>query len=248
MTVSLILDALILLIAGLTVFFAVKNGFVKTVQSVAVFVLSIVVTLLLRQPVVSLLQRTSIPQSMENSVVSVISGLLDTEADSGENKDEPKASDSGEEEPSFLQKAFSALGIDAGQYRDLLAEKAEGTAEGLRQKLCETVVPKAVSVFLQVIAVVALFIVSNILLRLVFLLLRKIIDSIGLLRSANRVLGLILGILLAVFRVLLFVSVVGALLNVSAVSQLPVFSSLHTEDTFIFRWIQSFNPLNAFFQ
>ncbi|MBQ3935301.1 MAG: CvpA family protein [Clostridia bacterium] len=249
MKISLILDALILLIAGLTVFFAVRNGFVKTVQSTAVFILSIVITLLLRQPVASLLYKTQIPAKVEDSIVSVISGLLDTEAKEKEAVKEPADSSSGQEQegPSFLQTALGALGIDAGQYRALIREKIDGTADGLREMLRASVVPKAVSVLIQVIAVVGLFIVSNLLLRLVFWLLRKVIESVGILRSANRVLGLVLGILLAVLRVLLFVTVVAALLNVSAISQLPVVSAFRIDETYLFRWIHSINPFNFIF-
>ena len=147
----------------------------------------------------------------------------------------------------IVKTALGALGIDAGQYRALIREKIDGTADGLREMLRASVVPKAVSVLIQVIAVVGLFIVSNLLLRLVFWLLRKVIESVGILRSANRVLGLVLGILLAVLRVLLFVTVVAALLNVSAISQLPVVSAFRIDETYLFRWIHSINPFNFIF-
>ena len=253
MTVSLILDAAIVLIAGLTIFFAVRHGFVRTVQSAVVFTLAVVVALVLRKPVAELLYRTSIPQAVENGVVSAVNGLLDPsrkEAEAGTESSVPpeeSAGDGEKDEIPFLQNALAAIGVDADQYRELLREKANGTADSFRNLLSETVVPKVVSVVIQVISVVGLFLVSALLLHLIFLIIRRLVDSVGFLRAANRFLGLAVGILLAAFRVFLFAAAVGALLNVSAISSLPVFSSFRLEDTYLFRWVQAINPLNGFF-
>ncbi len=242
MTVSLILDALILLIAGLTIFFAWRRGLVKTIQSAAVFVLAVVITILLRQTVVSWLYRSSLPQKAEERIASAVSALLSNETET-EQADRQEETGS----PSFLQTALSAIGIDEQHYRDLLAEKKAGTEESLRNALQEKVIPKTVSVLVQAIAVIAIFLVSALVLHLLFFLLRKLIDAVGALRAVNRVLGLIVGILLAVLRVLLFVTVVNALLRVSTISSLPVISSFHTEETYLFRWISAINPLNFLF-
>ena len=242
MTVSLLLDALILLIAGLTIFLAWRRGLMKTVQSAAVFVLAVVITILLRQTVASWLYRSSLPQKAEDRIVSAVSALLDSETETGQDD---RQDDAGS--PSFLHTALGALGIDEQHYLDLLQEKKTGTEESLRNALQEKVIPKTVSVLVQAIAVIGLFLVSTLALHLLFFLLRKLIDSVGALRAVNRTLGLIIGILLAILRVLLFITVVNALLRVSTISSLPVISSFHTEETYLFRWISAVNPFNFIF-
>lgn len=244
MTVSLVLDVLILLIAGLTVFLAWRRGFVKTIQSAAVFVLAIVITLLLRQTVASWLYRSSLPEKAEERITGVVSALLSGESEKGRETDRAGQP---EDAPSFLQTALKALGIDEAQYRNLLQQKKAGTEESLRNALKETVIPKTVSVLVQAISVIGLFLVSALVLHLLFFLLRKLIESVGALRTVNRVFGLIVGILLAVFRVFLFVTVISALLRVSAISSLPVISAFHAEETWLFRWISGINPFNALF-
>lgn len=245
MTVSLILDALILVIAGLTIFLAIRRGFLKTIQSGVVFLLSILITLLLRQTVAALIYNTSLPQNVQTRIEEAVSSLLgsDAQAEKPADKDPETAEKSA---PSFLQTALQTIGIDEEHYRNLLEEKKNGTVESLRSALNESVVPKAVNILVQAIAVIALFVVSNLLLRLLFWMLRSLIDAIPFLKATNRFLGVIAGILLAALRVFLFVAVVGALLRVSLIASLPVFSSFRTEDTFLFRWISAINPLNVF--
>lgn len=241
MTISLILDGLIVLIAFLTIFFAARRGFVRTIQSTVIFILSVILTLVLRQPATTLLKKTSLPQKMETSIVSVVSGLLDADIKDGAEPETPR------EQPTFLQAALPALGISEEVYGELLQDRISGASVNLQALLEKVIVPKTVDVLTQAIAVIGLFIIINLLLRLVFWLLRGLIESIGFLQSVNRVLGVILGIVLAAFRILLFVAVIGALLRVSAISELPVVSSFHIEETYLFRWIDSINPLNAFF-
>ena len=80
-----VLDILIVVIAGLTVFFAVKNGFVKTVLSAASFIISLIVAFTLVGTVRDAFLDSALAGSVREAVNASITSFV---TDGGETEGE----------------------------------------------------------------------------------------------------------------------------------------------------------------
>lgn len=224
---SFLLDVIIVLIAALTIVFAVKNGFVKTVLSALSFVIALTAALLLRGPVVSLLEKTPIPEKIEAGVENVLSDILVKE-------DRPLEKLISEED-SPIQNALCLVGVGHEELTEWLNGEKDRSDEGLFAPFIEHVSPKISNALLTAIVFPALFLLTMLACRILGAVLTGLSDHIGALRFANKTLGLIVGIVLAAFRVLLFCAAAQMLLNAAGAAGWEWSSAFTPGDTILFK-------------
>ncbi|MBQ0092927.1 MAG: CvpA family protein [Clostridiales bacterium] len=228
---SFLLDVILLLIATLTIVFAVKNGFVKTVLSALSFLIALIVALVLRAPVVALLEQTPVSEKVSEGVETVLHDLAEGSSASLSSLIE----DSG----SSLHSLLDTVGVEHDDLNEWLADKQNKTDDALLEPLTERLAPKLTHALLNVIVFPLLFLLSLIALKLLSAVLTGLTDRIGALRFANKTLGLIIGILLALFRMVLFCVVVQMLLNVLNATGQTIPGDICREDTVLFKLLTS---------
>lgn len=194
---SAIIDIIIVAIIALTVYFAIRKGFVKTVLGALGFVLSLAVALIFCGPVSDALEQGPVGDKMESVVHSAIDNAV-TESNYmsifEKNKDED----------SVLKQLYTAFGAE-DKYDKLSESYNQWKTEGLSQvrlKLREALTDTGVALCCNVIAFLLLFVVARILFKIAEIVLDKFV-ALPILKQANKLLGGVAGVVLAVFRVFL---------------------------------------------
>ena len=229
---SFILDIIILLIAGLTIFFAAKNGFIKTFLSAASALIALVIVFLFTTPLTNALETTSFGNAVHDNTVSFLDELV-----------EVKSAESGyqlEEKPdSELTALLESVGIDRDAISKWISERTGLQKEQLRKELVNYIADRTTSLLLRALSIAVLFFGSFIVLRLVSVLLTSIVEKIPFVRGANHTLGLVLGVLLALVHVFVFCAVVRVLLNTASFAGWSALAGLDPDKTILFRLIGS---------
>lgn len=226
---SFLLDLIIVLIAGLTIFFAVKNGFVKTVLSALSFLIAIVVALIFRGPAVALLEKTPVPDMVEEKVDALLTDLVSKESNS--------LSDLITEPGSKLHDLLDSAGIEHADLTEWLNGQTSKTDDALLAPLTQKLAPKITSALLDAIVVPVLFLATWLILWIISATVTKLSEKISALKFANKTLGLVIGILLALFRVVLFCVLAQLLLNVAGVFGWEWATHFDPDDTLLFKTI-----------
>lgn len=220
---SIILDLIIIIIAGVTVFLAWKNGFVKTAISAASFLIAIAVTAAFASPLASVLAETSIAESIEESTEEKISDMI------GESTSGIKGLVDGE------SKEFNALisiaGIDNEELSEWYSEQI--WSEDGESSLAKHIAEPIIDVMAMLVSVIILYIGTQILLSVGGFFLDKL-TKLPVLRAANKSLGIALGAVLALFRVCLFCFAVNLLIEHSAFLGSDFINSLNADNTLLF--------------
>ena len=210
---SAILDILIVVIIGVTILFAVKNGFVKTVLSAASFLIALVVAFLFVSPVRDAFLESGMAVKVRSAVDESIT--------------------------SFVTGASAEL---EEKWNDWRTENTETLKNELVGYVSEPVL-RAVATFT---AFVLLYLGSVLVLRLAAYLLDKLTD-LPILRQANKLLGLVAGVVLALLRVWLFCAVVQLLLPCADTLGLGIVSHIDPANTFLFKFFYENNFFSLFF-
>ncbi len=220
---SAILDILIVVIIGVTILFAVKNGFVKTVLSAASFLIALVVAFLFVSPVRDAFLESGmavkVRSAVDESITSFVTG----------------ASAEQEELPEFLTK-LEFIGIDRAELEEKWNDWRTENTETLKNELVGYVsepVLRAVATFTAFVLLAAC-------------LLDKPTD-LPILRQANKLLGLVAGVVLALLRVWLFCAVVQLLLPCADTLGLGIVSHIDPANTFLFKFFYENNFFSLFF-
>ena len=91
---------------------------------------------------------------------------------------------------------------------------------------------------------IIIFLVSWVAVKIASILLDKIISSIPLIKTVNKLGGLILGILLGIFRVSVYCMIVGGVLAIGYKLNVQFIQGISIDDTFLLKYIYEFNPIN----
>lgn len=227
---SLILDLIILLIAGLTIFFAAKNGFVKTFLSAASALIALVIVFLFTSPLTGALEKSAFGNAIHDSTESFLDQLVEVQPTDGGYT---LANDPNSELSSLLD----SVGIDKDALSEWMSEHIGQTQEHFREELIDFIADRATSLLLRALSIAVLFFGSFIALKLLSILLTSVIEKIPFVRGTNRILGLVLGILLALLHVFVFCAVVRVLLDTASMAGWTALSGFDPEKTFLFRLI-----------
>ena len=236
---SLILDLFILLIGGLTILFAVKNGFVKTFLSAASTLIALVIVFLFATPLTEALEQSPLAEAVHTNTASYLDQLVE----------EHHAGDSytlANDRESDLYPVLESLGVDGETLSNWVSEHAGLAKERFHEELITYIADHVTPLLLRALSVAILFFGSFIVLKLLSLLLTDIIERIPFVREANHALGLVLGILLALIRVFVFCAVVRVLLDTASLSGWTALAGLDPDKTLLFRLIGTLPFLRLF--
>jgi len=233
-----ILDIIILAIAALTIYFAVKNGFVKTLLSASAFLIAVVITVTLFTPVKNAFMGTSAADKVRDRVESTIENILTN--NEVENDDEINAL---LDKKSGADDFFKVLD-DAGIKREVLKAKVDEwkseAGVNLKEKLVSYIADPIVNALVTATIVAILFFGSLIIIKIVTYILDKVC-RLPVLKTANKLLGIILGVLLALVRIYLFCILVKILLPYGLALDIGIFGAINPDNTLLFKLFYNFN-------
>lgn len=237
---SLLLDLILLLIAGVTIFLAAKRGFVKTLLSTASTLVALVIVFLFTSPLTDLLESTALPDAVRTNTASVIDSLVEQQ---GAEDSQSLALD----RESELYTLLEGIGIDSESLSDWVTEHETMVKEEFRDELVAFVADSVTPMLLSAISVAILFFGSYIALKLLSFLLTGVVEKIPFVRGANHMLGVVLGVVLALIRILIFCTVVRVLLNTSLLSGLGALAGIDPDKTLLFRLFGNIPFIRMFF-
>ena len=198
---SAILDILIIVIIALSIFFAAKRGFIRTLLGGTSFLIAVALAFI--NPVRDYLGNSSVADKARASLSDTLAGFVSSDSESYD----PKLL----EDNSAFMNMISVFGIDTEEIREKWQEWRTENTEKLRVDLEEYVSKPVVHAVATVVAFLALFLGSLLILKLALFLLDRFF-RLPVLRQANTFLGVLLGVILAAVRVYLFVALVNLLL------------------------------------
>lgn len=237
---SLLLDLILLLIAGVTIFLAAKRGFVKTLLSTASTLVALVIVFLFTSPLTDLLESTALPDAVRTNTASVIDSLVEQQ---GAEDSQSLALD----RESELYTLLEGIGIDSESLSNWVTEHETMVKEEFRDELVAFVADSVTPMLLSAISVAILFFGSYIALKLLSFLLTGVVEKIPFVRGANHMLGVVLGVVLALIRILIFCTVVRVLLNTSLLSGLGALAGIDPDKTLLFRLFGNIPFIRMFF-
>ena len=189
-----IIDIIIVAIIAYSIIMAVRRGFVKTVIGTMGFFIAIAVALMICSPVADFLEESGFGTSISRYVDSVVDDVINEDNYLGAFED------NGEE--SVLFKICKTFGADE-QYDDMKASYDQWREAGIqsaRNYLKNAIKGPAVDLCCSILAFLILFFAARILLKIAEIIIGKIVD-LPVLKQANKLLGGVAGVALAVVRV-----------------------------------------------
>lgn len=217
-----ILDIAVLAIIVLTIVFAVKKGFIKTLINSVSFLLALLVTICFAGRLADVLKNTAIAKGIENSTETVLQNIVDDSMITT-----AKLFDGTNEKLNSLLKTAGLTNSDILKGR---APESVSIADASK-----TIAKPVTDVIALVLAVIILFLGTKLLLSLVSWLLTKIM-KLPVLKKLNKSLGFILGVILAVVRVCLFCFIVTAITNNSDFLGIKFLQSIDPSKTLIYKY------------
>ncbi len=234
-----LIDIIIVAIIALTVIMAVQRGFVRTILGTLGFALALLVALAFRSPVSTAMQNSAIGDKMEEVVHKTIDSTV-TEANYEAIFSEEKNRDA----EKSLKQAFYLFGAEEQfegikeSYEGWRAEGLEHVRESLKNKLTEP----GVRLCCNALAYLVLFIAARIVIKILEIVLDKIV-ALPVLKQANKALGAVAGIVLAVFRVFLLCFALKLILPVANSAGIEWLASIHPENSLLYNLFDSNNFL-----
>ena len=230
-----VLDIIVVIIAFVTIYFAVKNGFVKTLLSASSFLIALILTVALLSPVKNAFLQSSFGEGVRDRVESSIEEML---VKNGIEDVEQLLEEDGK--ANDFARLLDKAGIGDKELDEKITQWKTETGADLRERLIDYIADPVVNALVTVAAVALLFFGSLILLKITAYVLDKAC-RLPVLKTANKLLGLLLGILLALVRIYLFCVLVRLLLPYGQALDIGILSAINPEKTLLFRLFYEFN-------
>ncbi len=186
---SLLFDAIILIVAVLAIVLGAKRGFVKSVMGICTLIAALFVAFAFTPNVAEYIENTPMIESIGNGIADTVASLTKT----GENSYD--LSRLFRDMPEAFTQILERYGVDSRQLADAVNPQSDAGAdrvENLAQIISEPVA-KAIA---GVVSFLLLFVAAVIVLKLLTWIL-DLIFRLPVLKKANTVLGLIVGVLSA---------------------------------------------------
>lgn len=236
-----LLDIIIIAIAALTIYFSVKNGFIKTLLSASSFLIAIIITVALLAPVKNAFMETSGADALRERVrISIEDILTSNNVENSEEVDTFLASGSSNQE---LYNILDKVGLEREELQQKVSEWKKETGADLKQKLIAYISDPIVDALVTVCVICLLFFGSLIILKIATYILDKVC-RLPVLKTANKLLGVILGVVLAFVRIYLFCLLIKILLPYGEALDISALTAIHPESTLLFKWFYNFNIFN----
>ena len=232
---SFLLDFIIIAIIAVTVYFAAKNGFVKTAISALSFIIAVAITAAFASPLADALRDAPFAETVETAVTDMVKDSI---------FDEEGLEEFVNGESEGLNTVLSLAGVEKDEFIEWYnSEDANG--EDALTRAAKFIADPIIDLIAMLVAIVVLFIGTQILLSIVAFLLNKL-ATLPILRTANKGLGIVLGIVLALLRVFLFCFVMNLLIDNASFLNSDFLSGLNPENTFLFKMLSGIDVFSFF--
>lgn len=221
---SFLLDFIIIAIIAVTVYFAAKNGFVKTAISAVSFIVAIAVTAIFAEPLADALKDAPFAETVETAVTDMVKDSI---------SDENGLEEFVNGESDGLNAVLGLAGIEKSEFISWYNESLNGE-DGAMTAVAKYIASPIIDIIALLVAIVILYIGTQILLSIVAFFLNKL-ANLPVLRTANKGLGVVLGVVLALFRVFLFCFAMNLLIENASFLNSDFLSSLDPNSTFLFK-------------
>lgn len=235
---NIIVDIIILAIIAFNVILGWKQGFVKMALKSLVLVVALIAAFSLVNPVRDYVLSTNDAFTWEikihQSVETVLDGMgNDTEDVKEENDALPQ-----------IEGLLSSLGVETEELKTDIEKWKESKSDEIKESIASKISPILLKAAVTFVAFIVIFFSVYLICTLAVFLLDKF-TQLPVLKQANTVLGIVVGIVLAVAEACVFVSLVQLLLPVNALG--GIFASFTPENTFLFKFFGSFNIFRMLF-
>ena len=228
------LDIIIILIVSLTVYFAAKNGFVKTAISASSFIIAILLTAILTTPVAEAIKASPLSATVRNATEDRIEGIL------LEGSYEMSSLLEGESEE--FNKLLSVAGMDKDgrleKYKKYVSMDPDKVAYNLAVEISNPIIDTVAII----VAIIIIYIGTQIILSVVSFILDKAC-RLPVLKSCNKLLGIVVGVVLALLRACLFCFVIKILMENADFLGSGFIAELAPEKTLLFK---TFSEIDIF--
>ena len=199
----IILDIIIVAILVVFAVIGAKKGLIRSLSGVAVTLVALVLTLVFSSPLADFFRTTVIYHSLVDRVNTKISDYVDESA----------GADSlrglfGEEMPQGIDDMLKSFGTSGEKVGDKCDELIAAGADNVRSVVCDYIVSPAAEAISKALAVIAVFIGSVIVLKLLAWLI-GLIFKLPLLDGVNKFGGFLFGLVMGLVVCCLFCSAVG---------------------------------------
>ncbi|MBQ7095663.1 MAG: CvpA family protein [Clostridia bacterium] len=237
---ALILDLLVLVIIGLSIFLAYKKGLIRTLFSLVGFVVAIVLSVNLCKPVAHWLDREFINPAVKNLVLSAVNGN-DAIKDYEQALEKANVVDIFQEMPDSLRDFLENLNVDIDGMI-AMAEKSEKNSTEAKEQLIDSVAAPISAAISNTIAMIGLMIILFVLLLIGTKLLDAIFRVLPFAKSVNSVGGIIFGLIRGLLFTVIFCAVVYGLSRGNV-----LVTSETLDNTYIVKTVNEFNPILSVF-
>lgn len=237
---SAILDIVVVLIIGLSIFFAMKNGFIKTLVSFSCVIVAIIVVALFTSDLKAKLLDSSAARSVRNAVNEKLASIVSAKADDEYDPEEVVS------EKSKFDELLDIVGIDSDEFEKTWNEWKTSKSDDLRDKLVNFIADPLMNGIATLISFIILFFGTIIVLKLAAFILDKIF-ALPVLKTANKLFGCLLGIALAWMRVSAFIYIVEKLLPYLQTKGIVLVSNIDPSKTIIFKWLENISLISLLF-
>lgn len=225
------LDIIIILIVSLTVYFAAKNGFVKTAISASSFIIAILLTAILTTPVAEAIKASPLSATVRNATEDRIEGIL------LEGSYEISSLLEGESEE--FNKLLAVARIDKD---DLMEKYVSMDPDKVAYNLAVEISNPIIDTVAIIVAIIIIYIGTQIILSVVSFILDKVC-RLPVLKSCNKFLGIVVGVVLALLRACLFCFVIKILMENADFLGSSFIAGLAPEKTLLFK---TFSEIDIF--
>lgn len=229
---SFLLDVIVIAIIAVTVYFAARNGFVKTAVSAVSFLIAVAVTAMFASPLADVLKNTSIADTVETSVADTVESILQ------ENSGLDSLLNGESDEFNAL---LEVAGIEADELKAQIASEGDEAVAAVAKHIAEPIT----DLIALLVAIVVLYIGTQVLLSIAAYFLNKL-ANLPVLRTANKGLGIVLGAVLALFRVCLFCFAMNVLIEHSEFLNSDLLNGLNPDSTFLFNMFSNIDIFSFF--
>ncbi len=232
-----LLDIIIAVIIGVSIFLGAKNGFVKTAIGAAAFIIAVAVTCIFTSPLAGALKSTGIGAGIENATQEFISDImLEDSMDmdeliNGENED--------------FNNFVNISGTNEEDLKDWYSQQGNTAEETAKSALAKKLADPIADLITKLLAVIILFFGTRILLSVASYIITKIC-KLPVLKTCNTLLGVILGVILAVIRVALFCFIMNTLIKNADYLGVGWISDLNPDGTLLFNLFRNINIFSFF--
>lgn len=228
---SIILDIVIAAIILFNIIYAWKQGFVKMVLRSLTLVVALIAAISFTVPARDYFLQTENAENWEAKVYDSVIAMLD--GVETEQAEEPK-----------LGEMLSVLGLDGDEItKDLEEWKETGRAE-LKSSIAEKCAPLLLKSIATFLAFIAIFFSVYVCAAVTVILVDKFTE-LPVLKQANTLLGIIVGVVLAVAEISVFTSLIQMILPYNTLG--GAFADISAENTYLFKLFSNYNIFRMLF-